>query len=108
MAVDQKAPHEQLEQIDEVSTRRGRPRIQFRTVNGSLYEIDYDIGIWRRLNRTNQSGDLRFEGGELLAHQPLKLGQSAFIVFVPFDEDDVKVLMTSPIASIEPARHTAH
>ncbi|HWH24332.1 MAG TPA: hypothetical protein VNW68_05495 [Candidatus Limnocylindria bacterium] len=104
-ATDAKPSSERAEAVD--ADRRGASaRLRFRTVNGSLYEIDYGAGTWRRLRRTARSGELGHEGGEFLAHEPLRLGRSGVLLVIPFELDEVRVLMTSPIVSIEPVRET--
>jgi hypothetical protein len=77
-------------------------RIRFRTVNGSLYEIDLGAGVWLRIARTGRSGKLRTEGGEIVALAPLQLGRSAALLFLPFNADVVRFLVTSAVISIEP------
>jgi hypothetical protein len=84
----------------------GRLAIRFRTVNGSLYEIDYGANIWRRIERTAHSGELRAEGGELIMAAPLALGRSAGLLYLPFDGDVSRILVTSPVITIEPADDT--
>jgi hypothetical protein len=79
-------------------------RLRFRTATGSLYEIDYGAGTWRRVTKTGRSGRLRSEGGELVEQLPLQLGKCARIVFVPPDVNHRRLLVTSPVVSIEPVR----
>jgi hypothetical protein len=56
------------------------PVIQLRTINGSLYELDLGACVWRRVARPSRSGDLRSEGGEIIALGPLRIGYSAGVL----------------------------
>lgn len=75
--------------------------IRFETLTGSLYELDLGLLVWRRVVRTSRSGDLRMEGGEVIALGPLRVGYSAALLTLPFDADVMRLLTTSPVVRIE-------
>jgi hypothetical protein len=78
-----------------------RPIVQLQTATGSSYEVDLGLMVWRRTARTAQSGELRAEGGEVIAMGPLQLGKSAALLYLPFDADVERLLVTSPLVRIE-------
>jgi hypothetical protein len=88
-------------QADGSAPSVARPVVRLRTATGSRYDIDLGLMVWRRVTRTTRSGDLRSEGGEVIAMGPLQLGKSAALLYLPFDADVARLLVTSPLVEIE-------
>lgn len=82
---------------DRESGAEGDVVIRLITETGSLYELNLSTKIWRRLRRTDRSGELRAEGGEIWLVGPLRRGMSLSLVYLPFDGDRERLLATSAI-----------
>lgn len=50
---------------------------QFKTENGSTYEIDRDAMTWKRVTKTDASGTIRADMGHLIAPPVVLIGQAA-------------------------------
>ena len=52
---------------------------RFTTETGSVYEINRDAMTWRRVSRTDKSGEIRNEGGTLVDFETVRIGEPAFL-----------------------------
>jgi hypothetical protein len=82
---------------DRESCAAGDLVIRLITETGSLYELNLSTKIWRRLRKTERSGDLRAEGGQIWLIGPIFRGVSLSLVYLPFDGDRERLLVTSPV-----------
>jgi hypothetical protein len=76
--------------------------IRFKTITGSVYEIDTENLRWARLSYTENSGYVRGENGPLLAIPEVKLGHSVIMNCPPVDDKYVgRLIITSAVMEVE-------
>jgi hypothetical protein len=76
-------------------------KIEFTTETGSNYTIYTESRVWFRENQTDKSGPLRTEGGNIFNNPEVKVGQSVIIETDPINPPLSRVIITSPVVSIE-------
>ena len=53
--------------------------VQFRTQNGTIYELDSKQMTWRKVKLTNLSGETRANSGKLLSWPIIEIGKEALL-----------------------------
>jgi hypothetical protein len=77
--------------------------VRFRTETGSVYTVDNEALLWRRLVRSPRSGVLRTESGRLTAPATPVLGEMTLLVGPPFAPGlGPRLVITTRVTAILP------
>jgi hypothetical protein len=76
--------------------------IRFKTITGSVYEIDTEHMRWARVTETENSGYVRGETGLLVDIPEVNLGCSVIMICPPVDDRYVgRLIITGAVMEVE-------
>lgn len=79
--------------------------IHVRTKSGSLYEVDNENKKWARLEKSEGSGPLRTDEGELSSDAHIKLGEPMILLGPPLvPQTWGRIIMTTDVVEITERR----